>query len=270
MYDYGAFKRDVYRLTNINLDYYKEKQMKRRIDALIARHGYDGYETFVHGLRTDPALMDAFVNHLTINVSEFYRNPGQWQVFEKDILPLLLKNAHHNKLTIWSAACSTGDEPYTIAMILAKYMPLSQVKIYATDIDEAVLRKAQLGVYPEKSLAGLPKAFYQQYFTKTPDGRNCQISNELRKCIEFRKHNLLEDPYFTNVDMIVCRNVVIYFTDDAKDMIYKQFYQSLVPDGMLFIGSTEQIMHADTLGFSVYRSFFYQKQAALGSGKKPF
>ncbi len=260
MYDYEAFKKDVYRLTNINLDFYKEKQMKRRIDALIARHGYAGYESFMRGLRTDHALLDAFVNHLTINVSEFYRNPGQWQVFEKDILPVLVKQASGRKLTIWSAACSTGDEPYTIAMILARYMPLSQVKIYATDIDEAVLRKAQLGVYAEKSLAGLPKEFYQKYFTKTPDGRNCQISAELRQCIEFRKHNLLEDPYFTNVDMIVCRNVVIYFTDEAKNMIYRQFHKSLTPNGMLFIGSTEQIMHADELGFSVYRSFFYQKK----------
>lgn len=267
MYDYEAFKKDVYKLTNINLDFYKEKQMKRRIEALIARHGYQGFEPFMKGLTTDEKLLDVFVNHLTINVSEFYRNPGQWELFEKDILPRLIE-MYGNKLRIWSAACSTGDEPYTIAMIMAKHIPLENIKIYATDIDEAVLKKAQLGIYTEKSLAGLPRDLYQKYFTKSKDGKTCQISDEIKKCIEFKKHNLLEDTYFSNINMIVCRNVVIYFTEEAKDMVYQKFHQALAPNGMLFIGSTEQIMRAKELGYDVYRSFFYQKSRAAAEPKK--
>lgn len=263
IYDYEAFKKDVYKLTNINLDLYKERQMKRRIEALIARHGYKDFASFFRGIQNDEKLLDIFVNHLTINVSEFYRNPGQWELFENDILPLLIEK-YGKKLSVWSAACSTGDEPYTIAMIMAKYLPLENIKIYATDIDEAVLKKAQLGIYSDKSLAGLPKDLYNKYFTKTKDGRFCQISGEIKRCVEFRKHNLLEDTYFTDINMIVCRNVVIYFTEEAKDMVYRNFHQSLTDEGILFIGSTEQIIRAKELGFQPYRSFFYKK---IGAGK---
>lgn len=262
MYDYESFKKDVYKLTNINLELYKERQMKRRIEALISRHGYKGFEDFMKALSVDKELLDKFVNHLTINVSEFYRNPMQWQIFENDILPYLIKQ-HGNRLHIWSAACSTGDEPYTIAMIMAKHLPLENFKIYATDIDDEVLKKAKLGIYPDKSLAGLPRDLYKQYFTKTSDGRSCQISDDIKKCIEFSKHNLLEDKYFSDMHLIVCRNVVIYFTEEAKDMVYEKFCKALVPKGMMFIGSTEQIMRANELGFEIYRSFFYQK---IGSG----
>ncbi len=257
-YDYDAFKKDVYKLTNINLDLYKEKQMKRRIEALISRHGYHDFKAFMKGLQTDEALLDIFVNHLTINVSEFYRNPIQWEMFEYEILPLLMKR-YGKQLKVWSAACSTGDEPYTIAMIMAKYLPVRNIKIYATDIDDAVLKKAQLGIYSDKSLAGLPKDLYNKYFTRTKDGKFCQISKEIQQCVEFKKHNLLEDPYLSGIHLIVCRNVVIYFTEQAKDFVYGKFHQSLVSDGMLFIGSTEQIMRAKELGFKPYRSFFYEK-----------
>ena len=256
MYDYEAFKKDVYKLTNINLEMYKERQMKRRIEALISRHDYHGFEDFAKALSKDKELLDIFVNHLTINVSEFYRNPKQWEIFENEILPYLIKQ-HGNRLSIWSAACSTGDEPYTIAMIMARHLPLGNFKIYATDIDDEVLKKAKLGIYTDKSLAGLPRDLYKKYFTKTSDGRNCQISDDIKRCIEFRKHNLLEDKYFSDMHLIVCRNVVIYFTEEAKDMVYQKFCNALVPKGIMFIGSTEQIMHANELGFEIYRSFFY-------------
>lgn len=257
-YDYEAFKKDVYKLTNINLDLYKERQMKRRIEALITRHKFSGFEPFFQAMTKDEELLDIFVNYLTINVSEFYRNPSQWEMFEKDVLPFLMKK-YGKKLTIWSAACSTGDEPYTIAMIMAKYMPLENIKIYATDIDDAVLRKAQLGIYADKSVAGLPKAFLEKHFTKTKDGKHYQISDDIKKCVDFRKHNLLEDKYFSDIHMVVCRNVVIYFTDEAKDMVYAGFHKSLCNEGILFIGSTEQIMNAKDLGFTTYKAFFYQK-----------
>lgn len=266
MYDYEAFKKDVYKLTNINLELYKERQMKRRIEALISRHGYKGFEDFMKALGTDQKLLDIFVNHLTINVSEFYRNPRQWEIFENEILPYMVRR-HGNRLKIWSAACSTGDEPYTIAMIMARHLPLENFRIIATDIDDEVLRKAKLGIYSDKSLAGLPRDLYKKYFTKTSDGKSCQISSDIKRCIEFRKHNLLEDLYFTDVHLIVCRNVVIYFTEEAKDMVYQKFCRALVPGGMMFIGSTEQLMHANELGFEIYRSFFYQKKA--GGAMKP-
>ena len=128
VYDYEYFKKQVLALTKIDLNCYKEKQMKRRIDTLISRHRLDGYEAFLGKLKTDAALLEEFVNYLTINVSEFYRNPDQWQILDKDVFPELI-NRFGQQLTIWSAACSTGDEPYSLVMALSRHVPLSKIKI---------------------------------------------------------------------------------------------------------------------------------------------
>ena len=165
IYDYENFKKDVYQLTNINLSLYKERQMKRRIESLMRRKGYTTFDAYFAAMKKDPALLRAFVSYLTINVSEFYRNPKQWELFENQMIPYLEK-CFGRQIHIWSAACSTGDEPYTIAMILARHFPLSQIKIYATDIDEDVLAFAKEGIYSERSLERLPKDLLQKHFTK--------------------------------------------------------------------------------------------------------
>ncbi|MCM1157644.1 MAG: protein-glutamate O-methyltransferase CheR [Bacteroidales bacterium] len=255
-YDYENFKQDIYKLTNINLSLYKERQMKRRIESLMNRKGYKKFDDYFQAMKQDDTLLRAFVSYLTINVSEFYRNPKQWEVFEAQMIPYL-KRKFGTRLNIWSAACSTGDEPYTIAMILAKHFPLDQIHIFATDIDEDVLAFAKKGFYSNRSLERLPREFLKNYFTK--DGNGYQINESIRRCVEFRKHNLLEDKYPGAMHMIVCRNVVIYFTEEAKDEVYQKFYQSLVKDGILFIGSTEQIIRAKEIGFGSADSFFYQK-----------
>lgn len=256
-YDYVEFKSDFYKLSGIDLNLYKERQMKRRIESLMARKGFSGYDIFYKGMERDEELLRTFVRYLTINVSQFYRNPIQWETFETVVLPMLCKKFHKN-LTIWSAACSTGDEPYTLAMICEKYMPLSHIKIYATDIDEDVLAFAQEGIYTEKSLIDLPEEYKSKWFHKV-DESHFQIDSKIKKCVSFRKHNLLADPYFKDIHLIVCRNVVIYFTDEAKSDIYRQFNESLFDDGVLFIGSTEQILRPKEYGFEAFTTFFYKK-----------
>lgn len=257
MDNYEGFKEKVLALTSIDLNSYKERQMKRRIDTLIAKSGAKGYDEYVEKLRTDKSVLEAFVNYLTINVSEFYRNPDQWEVLETDVLPFLFEK-FGKKIKIWSAACSTGDEPYTLVMLLADYVPMKDIRIVATDIDKQVLEKAQLGIYDAKSLKGLPQKYVDKYFTKITE-RSYQISEEVKQCVEFSNHNLLKDAYPTNCDMIVCRNVLIYFTDEAKQEIYKKFCDSLKTEGILFVGSTEQIIGPKDLGFSTRHSFFYSK-----------
>ncbi len=256
-YGYEEFKADVYRMTDINLNLYKERQMKRRIETLYARKGFKGFEDFALAMRKDKELLETFVGYLTINVSQFYRNPDQWSFFEKKVIPYLREN-FGDRLRIWSAACSTGDEPYTIAMILAKYIPLSKVEILATDLDEQVIAFAKEGVYSSKSLVDLPKDLLNAHFKKVDD-THYQISDEIKRHVTFKKHNLLKDVYSRNMNIIVCRNVVIYFTDEAKDEVYRKFNESLVKDGLLFIGSTEQVIHAKELGFSSMETFFYKK-----------
>ena len=116
-YDYEYFKKEVYKLTQIDLNAYKEKQMKRRIDTLIERYKLDGYDSFLKSLRSDKDFLDDFMNYLTINVSEFFRNPDQWNILDRTIVPELL-DKFGNRLNIWSAACSTGDEPYSLVMLM--------------------------------------------------------------------------------------------------------------------------------------------------------
>ena len=165
VYDYEYFKKEVFALTKIDLNAYKEKQMKRRIDTLIAKHKVTGYDKFVAKLRDDKAVFDDFVNYLTINVSEFYRNPEQWKLMDKEIIPELI-GKFGKSLKVWSAACSTGDEPYSLVMALSRHIPLNQINIIATDIDKQVIEKAKVGLYNEKSIAAVPDDFKKKYFTK--------------------------------------------------------------------------------------------------------
>lgn len=254
--DYEKFKRDVYGITKIDLNSYKEKQMRRRIDSLISRHKIPDYDQFVAAIKADEQLLREFVNFLTINVSEFYRNPDQWELMDKEIIPYLIDKFGRN-LKIWSAACSTGDEPYSLVMAFSKYLPLNQIHVVATDIDKQAIEKAKAGLYNEKSIANVPDEFKKKYFTEIAG--SYRISEDIKRCVEFKERNLLKDDYEKDCHLILCRNVVIYFTEETKDMIYKKFNESLVDGGQLFIGSTEQIMNYRDLNYTRYKSFFFMK-----------
>lgn len=257
MTDYNQFKKQILELTGIDLNAYKERQMKRRINTLSAKYGFQDYEAFFQDLKRNTEHRKQFMNYLTINVSEFYRNPAQWQTLETKILPELIRGSY-GTLKIWSAACSTGDEPYTIIMLLKEKFPGVKVRLTATDLDDKVIAYAREGCYSRKSIAGLPKEYVDRYFVKQPNGMY-QISKEIINCVDFRQHNLLADRYDTSYDLIVCRNVLIYFTEEAKLEVFKRFHTSLKPGGYLFIGSTEQILQAREIHFEPKYSFFYKK-----------
>ena len=255
--DYDGFKSSVFQLTGIDLSAYKEQQMKRRIDTLIVRHKINGYDQFVTAIKTDNTLFEEFVSYLTINVSEFYRNTNQWELLDKEYIPELIQKFGKN-LKIWSAAWSTGDEPYSLVMALSKHVPLSNIKIIATDLDKQIIAQAKTGIYNEKSIAGVPEDLRSKYFTKV--GNSYKISDEIKSKVEFREHNLLKDPYITDCNLIVCRNVLIYFTEQAKDEVFAKFARSLRQGGLLFIGSTEQIINYKEYSYERRNSFFYEKK----------
>lgn len=254
--DYEKFKKDIYALTKIDLNAYKEKQMKRRIDTLITKNKVTNYKDYVALIRSDKEKFEQFVSFLTINVSEFYRNPEQWVMLDKEVFPNLV-NRFGKNLKIWSAACSTGDEPYSLVMALSKFVPLNQIKIIATDIDQQILDKAKVGLYNAKSIAAVPADMKRKYFKQI--GASYQISEEIKSRVEFKKHDLLKDAYPTGCHLIVCRNVLIYFTEEAKTEVYRKFSNSLVKDGILFIGSTEQITNYKDFNYQRLQSFFFQK-----------
>ena len=257
LYGYEYFKREILALTGIDLSSYKEAQMKRRIDTLISKHKIDSYDKYVYCLKTDKGMFEEFINFITINVSEFYRDLDQWKVMEEKAIPELIARFGRN-LKIWSAACSTGDEPYSLVMALSRYLPLSNIRILATDLDKQVIAKAKVGLYPEKSIISVPVDLKNRYFKRI--GASYKIADEIKACVEFREHNLLKDAYPTGYHMIVCRNVLIYFTEEAKDRVFRSFFRSLASrGGILFIGSSEQIMNHREIGYLRKNAFFYQK-----------
>ncbi len=175
---------------------------------------------------------------------------------DTEIIPELIQKYGKN-LKIWSAACSTGDEPYSLVMALSKHIPMNQIKIYATDLDKQVIAKAKTGLYSEKSIAAVPDEFKRKYFTQV--GPSYKISDEIKSRVEFHEHNLLKDKYPTDYHMIVCRNVLIYFTEEAKDEVFRKFCSSLSRGGIFFIGNTEQVINYKEIGYDRKSSFFYVK-----------
>ncbi len=253
---YEVFKKQINDLVNIDLNYYKEKQMKRRITSLLTRNNFEDFDDYFIGLRNNKELLEQFINYLTINVSEFYRNPNQWKVLEQEILPDLIKKTKKTP-KIWSAACSTGEEPYSMVMLLTKFYDIKEIKIFASDIDLQAMNKAKIGLYNEKSLKNLPDGFKNKFFTKIGD--SYKIIDNVKNCVEFSQIDLLKDNFPQNIDLILCRNVMIYFTEEAKDLLYKKFYKSLNDNGVFFVGSTEQIILPDRYKFKTLKTFFYEK-----------
>lgn len=252
---YEAFLGDVHKLVGVDLSGYKRPQMERRINNLMRSVNAGSYEEYIQILRENKEHCLKFLNHITINVSEFFRNPQQWDVLKDKIIPDFLLGA--KSLRIWSAGCSTGEEPYTLAILLSEYFPNLDFQILASDLDNQVLEKAQMGFYSDKALVNLPKHLVSKYFTGSAE--IFQVKASLKQKIKFVHHNLLKDPFGSNYDMILCRNVVIYFTEETKNKLYLHFHAALRPGGVLFIGSTEQIFNSRNIGFLPLASFFYQK-----------
>ncbi|MBD8497618.1 CheR family methyltransferase [Paenibacillus arenosi] len=253
--DYTTFIQLIKQKTGIDLSQYKEAQMRRRLTTLRVKNGYATFEQFAHAMNADKKLFYEFLDRMTINVSEFWRNPNRWEVLKDRVLPALMEE--NKQLRCWSAACSTGEEPYTLAMILDDKHCLKQTTLFASDIDENALQRAKDGIYIERALKDVPPAFQQKYYKQ--DGDMYRIHDMLKPHIQFRKQNLLLDKFESNLDLIICRNVMIYFTEEAKHELYKKFSQALRPGGMLFVGSTEQIFNPAQYGLETQETFFYRK-----------
>ncbi len=253
--EFSDFKKKIERKFGLNLNGYKEKQLKRRIDSLMLSRGVTGYEAYYNMLVENKEQWQIFLDKVTINVSEFFRNPNIFNFLEREIIPELLKSK--KRLKIWSAACSNGAEPYSVAMILNDLAPTANHTIEASDLDEGILKQAREGKYDEKSVKNVSKERLKKYFVQ----RNglFEIVPKIKGKVVFYKHDLLKDSYGKNFDLILCRNVTIYFTPETQKKIYNGFFDSLNRGGILFIGATENILHYKELGFEKVASWFYRK-----------
>jgi len=255
--DYQQFSERLKALTGIDLSLYKEAQMKRRLTSLYEKKGYRSFQDYYQHVSSDREALHELLDRMTINVSEFYRNNKRWEVLQTKILPELIKK-NNGQIKVWSAACSTGEEPYTLAMIFSQLLHPSKFTILATDIDENVIARAKLGVYHERSLNEVPQEIKQKYFSR--EAEYYKVDDGIKKAVTFKKHNLLAEPFDTNFDLIICRNVLIYFTEEAKDLLYKKFANALKKGGILFVGSTEQIFSCAKYDFEPEDTFFYKKK----------
>jgi len=255
--DFQGFKEAVGRSFGLALDGYKEKQLKRRIDSLMASLGVGDYRQYYEMLLRDAEQRRRFLDRITINVSEFFRNPEIFQMLEKQVLPRLLRE--NRKLRIWSAGCANGAEPYSLAILCAEQNPSGGHLIEATDVDDGILAVAREGKYKKEVLVNVSPQRLARFFD-FQDG-SYVVKEELRRGVNFRHHDLLKDPYGRDYDLIVCRNVAIYFTKEIQDEMYRRFLAALRPGGVLFIGATETILQYQQLGFQKLASWFYQRPA---------
>ncbi|HWH14600.1 MAG TPA: protein-glutamate O-methyltransferase CheR [Miltoncostaeaceae bacterium] len=258
--DYARFCEGVRALTGIDLGQYRPAQMERRLRSFAERNGAADLDAYLAELRRSPAALDAFLDRMTINVSELFRNPERFVELERDLLPALLRTAPSG-LRVWSAGCSYGAEVYSLLIMLRELAPRARHDVLAADIDERVLARARAGVFAPSDMRNVSPERRSRWFTERrgAQGPEWQASAELRTAVSFSRMDLLRDPFPRGCHLIACRNVVIYFNDAAKDTLYRRFLEALAPGGLLFVGSTERINGAEEMGWEKAGTFFYRR-----------
>lgn len=254
MEEFQQFERRIMDCLNINLANYKPKQMQRRILSRMKRCGYSSLDDYAQGIASDEKVRQTFLNHITINVTEFFRNRAHFERLDGVLSEKIEERA--GRLKVWSAACSSGAEPYTLSMMLSGHPGLSY-EILGTDIDQWMLEKSQRALYQEQELKGLSEADITSFLDK--EGSAYRIKDKIRRPVSFKKHDLIQDLYPGPFDLIVCRNVLIYFTPDTQQSIFRKFHQALGPGGILFIGATESMHEAATMGFKKKQVSIFEK-----------
>ncbi len=254
--EYTFLTKHIFKLTNIDLDYYNSQQMRRRLTFFIETTNNKHVDAYCKLLETDANSLKKLNHFLTINVTEFFRDDWAYVELKNTILPQLI--ASYRILNIWSCGCSNGAEPYSIAMLLKELTGHSRHKILGTDLDDMSLAKAIAGgPYAVDNLKNVPEEYVRKYLVNTENG--LWVKPEIMKMVKFEKHNTLANPFAKDFHLICCRNVTIYFTDEAKTNLNKKFCQSLLNNGVLFIGATEFIPNPPDLGFKKIGTCFYQK-----------
>jgi chemotaxis protein methyltransferase CheR len=258
--EYELLKRNIKIYLKFDLENYKSSQMIRRLDGYILHSGTPGIALYCSRLGHDRVEQSSLRDFLTINVSEFFRDKEHFNFMRDRIFPELLR--HSSRLNIWSAGCSNGSEAYSISIILSQITGISH-RILATDIDQKSLDQALAGgPYTANDIRNIPQQFVVKYFNRVEE--LYYVNDFVRSSVKFKQHDLLNDPYEKYFDLIVCRNVVIYFNEKAKQSLKEKFILSLKENGILFIGATETLLDAEKLGLERLSPCFYRKSGATG------
>jgi chemotaxis protein methyltransferase CheR len=239
---------------------YKAPQMRRRLEAFCRKQtSEDEPLAFIRTLGANAEVLTELRDMLTINVSEFFRDPTQWETLRRTLLPQLLER--QKRVRIWSAACSNGQEPFSFAMLLDELGAADRVEIRATDMDRGALARARAGgPYPQSELKQISTKQRATYLEER-DGQTF-VADGIRKRPRFAEMNLLKDRFQSGFDLIACRHVMIYFSPEVKAQLLHRLGQSLAPGGLLFIGGTEALVGVERTGYDAVSGNFYQRSSS--------
>ena len=237
---YQKLKRLLHETVGFDCNGYRDEYLKRRFAVRLRATGTNTYRRYIRYLKKNPAECNLVINNLAINYTEFFRDRDVYVYLEKTVLPRLFRS---NEVRIWSAGCATGEEPYSLAVLvhklLGKKLPNHKVTIFASDLDEDALAKAVKGEYNRKQLSGLEDSLISKYFSN--NGASYLVKGSVKQLIRFEKHDLVKPSLHKGFDLILCRNVMIFFSRESQRQIHMHFYNALRDGGYLVIGKSEML-----------------------------
>ena len=248
--DLEAFLLHLKETRSLDFSGYKRPTLERRIQRRMADVGASDYESYADHLETNPREFEELFAAVLINVTSFFRDSDAWDYVTAEIVPQLVEaQPDDEQIRVWSAGCSSGEEAYTIAMILLEALGerdfKRRVKIYATDLDEEALAKARAAVYSPEAVEGIPEGLLKRYFVES--GSDFAFRSDLRRSVIFGRNELLQDAPISRIDLLICRNVLMYFTIEAQARILSQFNFALREGGFLFLGKSEMLIRHSQL-----------------------
>ncbi|WP_043930505.1 CheR family methyltransferase [Bacillus sp. EB01] len=252
--EYVDFTQQFTLQTGIDLGNYKQEQIRKRLALLYHKGSFHSIGDS-DSLLFNSGFVQEITGQITAHITEFYRNPEVWEYLHHSALPGLLQK--RASLNCWSAGCSTGEEAYTLAMILEE-MDIETYSIVASDLNDSLLTKAKQGLYREKALGSLPSGLKLKYLRKF--GTHYSVHKDMKKAVSFERQNLLHGRLESGFDLILCRNVIMYLTEEANHYLLSRLSSAMCPGGILVVGSRDSIPEPEHYGLIKLNSFFFQKR----------
>ncbi len=246
--DFKLFSDLIYKSSGITFSATNRSILESRLKERLREKKLEKVSEYYNILIKDSEEQKTLLDLVTTNLTRFFRNQPHFDALQHYVIPELVKIKKaegKNKISIWSAGCSTGEEPYTIAMVMKKHLPTGfTAEIMASDLSLKCLLVAKAGFYQEQKIAGIPDDYLKSYFNKVNEGY--QVKSEIMQMVNFDYHNLKHDSKHTNFDLVFCRNVIIYFDDAAQRDVINRFWRAMSPKSFLFIGHSESLFGMDT------------------------
>ena len=247
--DFEKYRAFIYAESSITFTPANRSILESRLKERLREKGVDSVGTYFNKISTDKEELKSFLDAITTNLTSFFRNQPQFDAFRNHVIPELINNIKkggvNNVIKVWSAGCSTGEEPYSIAMLLSEILPPNwKFEILASDISLKCLMTAKEGFYEEGRISGIPPAYLTKYFDKV--GKGYKVHPDIQAKIKFDYHNLKNDSGQHGVDVIFCRNVIIYFDEVAQTAVMNRFWDAMAAKSFLFIGHSESLFGMKT------------------------